>query len=113
MAEAEAGVGNEGPGPVAGVPDLDQAQITVDGTSWTVGVLGRAGSAATGRTPLLLLGFDAAVDGEPRSLEALVVARTLEGLSEEALVAALGQARPLRATPPREAPRGRTGRGRG
>jgi hypothetical protein len=70
----------------SGVPE---ACIEVAGRRWTVRVLGRSGRTSTGAAPLLLLGFWDGQDEDAEPLEALVVARTLEGLSEEELESAL------------------------
>ena len=90
--------------PVVVEPDIGEVQIEVEGRVWTVTVLGRAGGAAA--TPLLLLGFEAAdrPSGGVTS-EALVVGKTLSGISEARLVAALGSA----ATSSSEDPTGRAG----
>lgn len=73
--------------------DVSEVHIEVGGTSWAVRVLGRSGSASGASPPLLLLGFwdDGDASGAP-SLEAMVVGRTLETLSVEALEEALSVA---------------------
>jgi hypothetical protein len=74
--------------------DIADAQVDVEGTRWTVRVLGRSGRASGATAHLLLLGFweGDAVGDEP-SLEAMVAGRTLQGVSTEALEAALSGAR--------------------
>ena len=77
--------------PVAVEPDTGQVQLEVDGKLWTVTVLGRAGGGAA--TPLLLLGFRAADEQSAvPTLEALVVGKTLSGISESRLEVALASA---------------------
>jgi hypothetical protein len=79
-------------------PDLGQAVLEVEGTSWTVRVLGRVGRASGGSATLLLLGFwegDAAGRQTP-SREALVVGRALEDLPSGALEESLATAQPPR-----------------
>ena len=78
--------------PPAPDADLPEAVIEVDGTPWTVRVLGRSGSASGRSPPLLLLGFWREGDHEKPSLEALVVARAMSDLSTEALRDALSRA---------------------
>jgi hypothetical protein len=70
--------------------------VEVDGTTWTVRVLGRSGGASGTSPPLLLLGFwDGAADGIHRR-EAMTVGRALSGLSPDALREALAEAGPPR-----------------
>jgi hypothetical protein len=77
--------------PVAVEPDTGQVQLEVEGKLWTVTVLGRAGGGAA--TPLLLLGFQAAEEQSVGpTLEALVVGKTLSGMSESRLETALASA---------------------
>jgi hypothetical protein len=71
--------------------DVAAAHVEVQGTRWTVRVLGRAGRASGASPPLLLLGFWEGDAAEP-SLEAMVVGRTLGDLSDSALEAALATA---------------------
>lgn len=76
--------------------DIAEAHVDVEGTRWTVRVLGRSGRASGSSAHLLLLGFWEGEDvGDEPSLEAMVAARALQALSAEALEAALaGAAKP-------------------
>jgi hypothetical protein len=93
-------------------PDLEQAEVEVDGHSWSVRVLGRAAGAGVARVPMLLLGFWSDTDRGPEAeRECLVVGQTLDALSEADLERAFTQSRPPIPRPdpePRE--RGRRGR---
>mgnify|MGYP007062904820 CR=1 FL=1 len=73
--------------------DVAEAYVEAEGFRWTVRVLGQSGRASAGSAPLLLLGFwEDAGSADSPSLEAMVVARGLAGLSPEALEAALRSA---------------------
>ena len=80
------------------VADVGEVVVEADGASWIARVRGRAG--ATGSPPLLLVGFwragDAAGDPSPPEREALVVGRSLAGLSVAELAVALQAAAPPR-----------------
>lgn len=77
---------------------MGQAVFEVEGKSWTVRVLGRAGRASGAAAPLLLLGFweEGAADHGAPSREALVAGRGLEDLTSGGLEEALVAARPPR-----------------
>ena len=75
-------------------PDVAEVRIEAGGRPWIVTVLGRSGGTASGATPLLLLGFTPADTAARVSLEALVVGRTLEGVSKSALIKAHASASP-------------------
>jgi len=82
---------------------VEEACIEIDGQSWTVRVLGRSGRASGASVPLVLLGFweEGAADEGP-SLEAMVVARSLDELAPQELASALAQAsKPRDPTRPR------------
>ena len=74
------------PGEGAGVARTWEAAVEVEGVRWVVRALGRAGC---GRAPLLLLGFFDPLDPREPRREALVIARSLDGLTELQLEAAL------------------------
>jgi hypothetical protein len=84
---------NGEPPPQPAESDVEEAQVEVEGAYWTVRVLARSGRASGATAHLLLLGFweSESVEDDP-SLEAMVAARTLQGMSEEALAAALSDA---------------------
>lgn len=66
------------------------ATVEVDGELWTARVVGRSlGGPSAAPVPLLLLGFFRSPDARAPQREALVVGRTLGGLSNAALEAAL------------------------
>lgn len=72
-------------------PDLEEAAFTVEGVEWVARVRGRSGGA--GAPPLLLVGFRRSeLAGDAPERETLVVARTLDGLGEDRLAAALESA---------------------
>lgn len=101
------------PPPVA--PDLEEAEVTVEETTWTIRVVGRAGGARPSDTPLLLLGFwpEGALEGE-RAREAMVVGRSLAGMTPAALedaFAASAPPLPRRDPSPESSARGRRSRG--
>ena len=75
-------------------PDIAEATVEVDDTSWTVRVRGRSGGSSAARAPLLLLGFWKAqtVTSLP-DRETLVVARLLADLTEDDLETALAESR--------------------
>jgi len=79
-------------------PDLTEARVEFEGQAWRVTLLGRAGGAAAGAAPLLLLGFGPAEssEGSPTH-EALIVGRTLSAVSESSLKQALASASPVSA----------------
>ena len=75
-------------------PDIDEATVEVDGTSWTIRVQGRSGGSDAMKPPLLLLGFwKAQTVASPPDREALVVGRLLADLTEDDLEAALAESR--------------------
>lgn len=76
-------------------PVVEACALMLDGEEWTVRIRGqgRAG-AASGPTPLLLIGFFRDADAEQPEREALVVGRSLEALSERQLERAFTVARP-------------------
>ena len=75
-------------------PDVAEATIEVDGTSWTIRVQGRSGGSTAGKTPLLLLGFwKAQTATSPPDREALVVGGLLAHLTEDDLETALAESR--------------------
>ncbi len=75
-------------------PDIAEATVEVDDTSWTVRVRGRSGGSSAAKAPLLLLGFWKAqtVTSLP-DRETLVVARLLADLTEDDLETALAESR--------------------
>lgn len=78
-------------------PDLGETEIQVDDERWIVRVLGRAGRASGTSPRLLLLGFWKPGDSEGTPLrEVMVVSRTLDDLSEEALTDAFSRSGPPR-----------------
>ncbi|GMV06977.1 MAG: hypothetical protein AMXMBFR53_32520 [Gemmatimonadota bacterium] len=78
----------EGSGDKGGVPAREK-EVEVAGTVWTVRTLGRSmGGPPSAPVPLLLLGFFAHPGDERPALEALVVGRGLDDLTEEHLEAA-------------------------
>ena len=89
---------NAGASAPAVEPDLTEVVIEAAGRSWTVRVLGRSGGGGVGGAPpLMLVGFwerGSADSGHAR--EALVVGRTLAGLSASRLEGALARAAPAR-----------------
>jgi hypothetical protein len=80
-------------------------EVVGRGGTWVARVLGRAGRAAARSAPLLLLGFrEAGSVSAEHTLETIVAARRLAGLTPEALLEALlrakappvpGQSRPF------------------
>ncbi len=76
-------------------PDLEEAEVTVDEIRWTIRVVGRAGGARPSDTPLLLLGFwpEGALEGD-RAREAMVVGRSLAGMTPAALEDAVAASAP-------------------
>jgi len=72
--------------------DVAESTVVVDGVTWTVRVSGRSGSASGMSPPLLLLDFRSGDGDGGAELEALVVGRSLSGLSEEQLESALAGA---------------------
>ena len=73
-------------------PDLLEATVEVDGTSWTVRVQGRSGGASAVNVPLLLLGFwKARPAASPPDREALVVGRVLADMTAGSLETALSE----------------------
>jgi hypothetical protein len=93
-------------------PDVEEVRLNVEGEDWTVTLLGRAGGAAAGAAPLLLVGFGpSGASGAPPTHEALIVGRTLSGVPESSLRRAFASA--SRFSAPEEAdPVGETGAGR-
>jgi hypothetical protein len=93
--------------------------LDIDGTPWVVRVLGRAGQGASVEmataAPLLVLGFYRSEESEAAEREALVVGRTLVGLSQAQLESAFAKGRARGPSPPADnAPeRARGGRGSG
>lgn len=82
------------PPPDAVEPDAPEVVFEVEEHEWTARVLGRAESGfEMTPTPVLLLGFFQDDEEEPR-LENMVVAETLEGMSEQQLREALRSAEP-------------------
>ena len=79
-------------------PDLAEALIEAQGRSWTVRVLGRSGGGGVGGAPpLLLVGFwEQGSRDLDHAREALVVGRTLAGLSMSHLDEAFARAVPPR-----------------
>lgn len=73
---------------------VEETILEADGERWRAQVCGRARTgAATGAAPLLLVAFRR--DGaEATERESLVVGRSLAGIGEEALLAALHRGRP-------------------
>jgi len=90
-------MGRPDPSPPA-EPAAAVAEIEVEGSAWTVRVLGRSGAVSGRRgAPLLLLGFaPREPGGEGAEREALIVGSTLDALSETELERAFRGAR----TPP-------------
>lgn len=81
-------------------PDLEEAEVSIEGETWTVRVLGRSGGERASATPLLLLGFwedDPEADDPDR--EALIVGRTLASLTPAALRSAYRASEPPRERP--------------
>jgi hypothetical protein len=75
-------------------PDAEEVELTVDGVDWVARVLGRSGGSRVGATPLLLVGFwPVESPSGTCQREALVVARTLSGVSTEVLGGACEGAR--------------------
>ena len=75
-------------------PDVGEATVEVDGTSWTVRVRGRSGGGSAVNTPLLLLGFWKVQSAtSPPDREAFVVGRLLEDMPARDLEAALAESR--------------------
>ena len=79
-------------------PDVTEAVIEAEGRSWTVRVLGRSGRGGVGGAPpLLLVGFwEQGSADSSHAREALVVGRTLAGLSASRLEGAFARAAPPR-----------------
>jgi hypothetical protein len=74
-------------------PAVQEAEVTVDGETWTVRVLGRSGRASGASPPLLLLGFWGMGDSEDSpTREVLVVGESLDDLTIEGLEVALSRA---------------------
>ncbi|MCH7533919.1 MAG: hypothetical protein IIB36_19455 [Gemmatimonadetes bacterium] len=75
-------------------PDVGEATVEVDGTSWTVRVRGRSGGGSAVNTPLLLLGFWKVQSAtSPPDREAFVVGRLLADMTAGDLEAALAESR--------------------
>ena len=75
-------------------PDVGEATVEVDGTSWTVRVRGRSGGTSAVKTPLLLLGFwNAQSTTSLPDREALVVGRLLVDMTAGDLETALAESR--------------------
>lgn len=79
-------------------PTVEEARLDVDGASWSVRVLGRAGGSGASAVPVLLLGFwpGSEPEGDPR-LERVVAGRSLDAMSDSDLRAAFSGARPWQA----------------
>lgn len=93
-------------------PDLEEAEVRIEGDVWAVRVLGRSGGERASATPLLLLGFwEDEHEGAAPDREALIVGRTLADLTPAALRNAFDEARPPRERP--AASREERGKGRG
>ncbi|NNL30763.1 MAG: hypothetical protein HKO77_07055 [Gemmatimonadetes bacterium] len=92
-------------------PDLEEAEVTVEGAAWKVRVVGRAGGARPSDTPLILLGFwpEQATEGD-RVREALVVGRSLAEMTAGALQSAFSSSTPP--PTPRDPASDADGRGR-
>ncbi len=93
-------------------PDLEEAEVSIEGETWAVRVLGRSGGERASATPLLLLGFwEEDPDAHAPDREALIVGRTLAGLTPAALRSAFDESEPPRERP--TSPREERGKGRG
>ncbi len=109
--------GGEPAGPPPPVPeeDVEQASVDIDGRTWIVRVLGRAGGGASvgvqATVPLLMLGFQRLDAEGGAERESLVVGRALSALTPEQLEAAFEKSTPARSDSGQEPPddRGRRG----
>ena len=72
-------------------PDVAEAVLEVQGTRWTVRVLGRSGRAAERSAPLLLLGFWRKGEEGAHTREATVVGHLLADMSAARLEEALAR----------------------
>lgn len=76
-------------------PEAEAAALAVDGVQWTVRVCGRGRAGVHGGpAPLLVLGFFRGEEGDIPEREALVVARSLKGLTARQLEGAFRLSQP-------------------
>lgn len=81
-------------------PDLEEAEVSIEGDTWAVRVLGRSGGERASATPLLLLGFwRDRQEGDDPDREALIVGRTLADLTPAGLRNAFDASEPPRKRP--------------